>query len=41
MLALICLWWVGFRLDAPGWWHWCMVMTAIFKFVIFGINLKD
>lgn len=41
MISIICLWWVGCQLSAPGWYFMILAIGVICKFLSYGINMFE
>ena len=41
MLAIICLWWIGYQLSAPTWFYVLLGINIFLKIMSFGINMYN
>ena len=39
MISVICLWWIGIKLAAPGWYYALLIIAVLIHFFKFGLDM--
>lgn len=41
MISVICLWWIGIKLAAPGWYYALLVIASLVHIFDYGLKMFE